>query len=45
MNPNGQNILLLNMTYKEHIESLDAYYKKIREEKRKARKGKKQNAS
>jgi hypothetical protein len=39
MNPNGQNILLLNMTYKEHIERLDAYYKKIREEKRKAKYG------
>ena len=39
MNPNEQNILLLNMTYKEHIERLDAYYKKIREEKRKAKYG------
>tara|TARA_B100000123_G_scaffold103749_1_gene76066 strand:+ start:96 stop:218 length:123 start_codon:yes stop_codon:yes gene_type:complete len=36
---NEQNILLLNMTYKEHIERLDAYYKKIREEKRKAKYG------
>ena len=36
---NEQNILLLNMTYKEHIERLDAYYKRIREEKRKAKYG------
>ena len=36
---NEQNILLLNMTYKEHIERLDAYYKRIREEKRKAKSG------
>ena len=36
---NEQNILLLDMTYKEHIERLDAYYKKIREEKRKAKYG------
>ena len=35
---NEQNILLLDMTYKEHIERLDAYYKKIREEKRKGTK-------
>ena len=34
---NEQNILLLDMTYKEHIERLDAYYKRIREEKRKAK--------
>tara|TARA_R100000406_G_scaffold70423_1_gene50729 strand:- start:272 stop:394 length:123 start_codon:yes stop_codon:yes gene_type:complete len=36
---NEQNILLLDMTYKEHIERLDAYYKRIREEKRKAKYG------
>ena len=36
---NEQNILLLDMTYKEHIERLDAYYRKIREEKRKAKYG------
>ena len=36
---NEQNIILLNMTYKEHIERLDAYYKRIREEKRKAKYG------
>ena len=36
---NEQNILLLDMTYKEHIERLDAYYKSIREEKRKAKYG------
>ena len=36
---NEQNILLLNMTYKEHMERLDAYYKRIREEKRKAKYG------
>ena len=36
---NEQNILLLDMTYKEHIERIDAYYKRIREEKRKAKYG------
>ena len=36
---NEQNILLLDITYKEHIERLDAYYKRIREEKRKAKYG------
>ena len=36
---NEQNLLLLDMTYKEHIERLDAYYKRIREEKRKAKYG------
>ena len=33
------DVLLLNMTYKEHIKRLDEYYKKIREEKRKAKYG------
>ena len=36
---NMTDILLLDMTYKEHIERLDAYYRKIREEKRKAKYG------
>ena len=36
---NMTDVLLLNMTYKEHMERLDAYYRKIREEKRKAKYG------
>jgi len=35
---NEQNILLLDMTYEEHIKRLDDYYRKIREEKRKGTK-------